>query len=187
MGNRAKKTMKLYKTKNLFALVAKQKIVMRIVFIISILFPSYLVAASDKETINQILATYNLECSVEAGSVEKGDLITEIIPVTLGSGSIYEIEITTGGKKATVLFSDFKCLEKRSFWCGSGGCSVYIIVDGKMHHKSRGFKPFSVQKDDRAFVMLPVSGGVCRMRNGAPCYGVMIWDEYGQKFNSVDN
>ena len=135
--------------------------------------------------INKLLEPYNLECSAEIGNVEPGDVISEIVPVTVSNESIYEIKITAGGKKATVLFADFTCPGHGAFWCGSSGCSVYIIVDGVIHYKNRGFKPFSVTKDDEVFVMLPRSGGACGTHNGAPCHAVTVWDESENTFNSI--
>ena len=158
---------------------------MRIFFSICFIFPTYLLAATDREIINKILEPYNLECSAEIGDVEPGDVISEIVPVTVSSGSVYEITITTGGKKATVLFADFTCPGRSAFWCGSSGCSVYIIVDGVIHYKNRGFKPFSLTKDDEVFVMLPKSGIACDQYNAAPCYGVTVWDESETTFNSI--
>ena len=149
--------------------------------------PTHLLAATDRETINQILEPYNLECSAEIGNVEPGEVISEIVAVTLSYKSTYQINISASGKKATVLFADFTCPGRGAFWCGSSGCSVYIIVDGVLHYKNHGFKPFSLVKDDKAFVMMPKSGGACGMHNGAPCYAVTVWDESGQKFNKVDN
>ena len=160
---------------------------MRIIFGIFLLFPIHLIAATDSELINHILEPYNLECSAEIGGVEPGEVISEIVPVTVSSESIYEINITADDKKATALFADFTCPGRGAFWCGSSGCSVYIIVDGIIHYKNHGFKPFSVTEDDEVFVMLPKGGGACGMHNGAPCYAVTVWDERSQKFNNVDN
>ena len=160
---------------------------MRIFFGIFLLFPTHLIAATDSEVINHILEPYNLECSAEIGGVEPGEVISEIVPVTVSSESIYEINITADDKKATALFADFTCPGRGAFWCGSSGCSVYIIVDGIIHYKNHGFKPFSVTEDDEVFVMLPKGGGACGMHNGAPCYAVTVWDERSQKFNNVDN
>ena len=150
-----------------------------------ITLPTHLLAATDREIINQILEPYNLECSAEIGNVEPGDVISEIVPVTVSDESIYEINITAGGKKATVLFADFTCPGRGAFWCGSSGCSVYIIVDGVIHYKNRGFKPFSVAEDDEVFVMLPKSGSNCGKSNASPCYRITIWDVEDIEFNIV--
>ena len=137
--------------------------------------------------INKLLEPYNLECSAEIGDVETGDVISEIVPVTVSNNSIYQINITASGKKATVLFADFTCPGRGTFWCGSSGCSVYIIVDGVIRYENSGFKPFSITNEHEVFIMLPKSGGACGTHNGAPCYAVTVWDESGQKFNDVDN
>ena len=135
--------------------------------------------------INRILEPYNLECSAEIGNIGRGEVISEIVPVTVSDESIYEINITADGKKATVLFADFTCPGRGSFWCGSSGCSVYIIVDGKIHYKNHGFKPFSVTEDDEVFVMLPKSGSNCDKSNASPCYRITIWDVEDSEFNIV--
>ena len=113
---------------------------MRIILIIFLLIPTYLFAASDSEIVDQLLEPYNLECSAETGDVKLGEVISEIVPVTVDSGSVYEIKITASGKKATVLFSDFTCPVHGNYWCGSSGCDVYIIIDG-ISYQTRGWKP----------------------------------------------
>lgn len=83
---------------------------------------------------------------------------------------------------------DFACRNVgASCWCGSSGSSgytAYVVVDG-VSYQSRGWKPFSVTKNDAVFVMLAKSGGACGTQNGAPCYDVTVWDKNGAKFNSV--
>ena len=104
-------------------------------FSVCFLFPTYLLVATHRETINKILKPYDLKYSTEIGGVEPGEVISEIVPVTVSNESIYEINITAGGKKATMLLGDFKCLGCGSFCCGSSGCRVYIILDGVIHYK----------------------------------------------------
>ena len=148
-----------------------------------LLFPFIASAATESEVINRILEPYNLECSAEIGNVGRGEVISEIVPVTVSDESIYQVDITASGKKATVLFADFTCPGHGSFWCGSSGCRVYIIVDGVLHYSDHGFKPFSVTEGEAVFVLLPKSGGNCGKRNGSPCYRVAIWDVEDGEFN----
>jgi hypothetical protein len=62
---------------------------------------------------------------VEAQSSEP-----EPIQLKLSDGNIYEIDITTNGKKATVLHTNFSCNNTGFALCGNGGCTSYVIVDG---------------------------------------------------------
>jgi hypothetical protein len=158
----------------------------RIILIIFLLIPTYLFAASDSEIVDQLLEPYNLECSAETGDVKLGEVISEIVPVTVDSGSVYEIKITASGKKATVLFSDFTCPGHGNYWCGSSGCDVYIIIDG-ISYQTRGWKPFVVKEGEEVFVMLPKSGGACGLHNGGPCYSVAVWDESENTFNTISD
>ena len=150
-----------------------------------LLLPTYSFAASNSEIVTQIVAGYSVQCSAEQEDAEDGEVISEIVPITVPSQSLYEIEITEDGKLATILFADFSCPNwGASYWCGSSGCAVYIIVDG-VSYRTRGWKPFSVTRGEEVLVILPKSGIACDQYNAAPCFAVTVWDESETTFNSI--
>ena len=157
---------------------------MRILLTILLIIPTHIFAASNAETVNQIVAKYSTQCDAKQDAVEYGEVIPEAARLIVSDNSLYEIQITAEGEKATVLFADFSCPTiGASGWCGSSGCEVYIIVDG-VSYQTRGWKPFTVTESEEVFVMLPRSGGACGRSNGSPCYRVTIWDADEVKFNT---
>ena len=158
---------------------------MRILLTILLILPTHIFATSNAETVNQIVAKYSTQCDAKQDAVEYGEVIPEAARLSVSDDSLYEIQITAEGKKATVLFVDFSCPTiGASSWCGSSGCEVYIIVDG-VSYQTRGWKPFTVTESEAVFVMLPRSGGACGTHNGAPCHAVTVWDESENTFNSI--
>jgi hypothetical protein len=160
---------------------------MRILFAILLILPTHVFAASNTDIVNQIVASFSAECSALQDDAQNGETFYELVPVIVSDESIYEIQITSNGKMATVLFSDFSCPGVgASSWCGSSGCEVFIIVDG-VSYETRGWKPFTVAHGEEVLVMLPRSGGACGIENGAPCYTVTIWNENDKEFNKISN
>ena len=113
------------------------------------------------------------------------------VRITVHDDSIYEIDITADGKKATVFYANPWCPQIGSGWCGTGGCQSYVIVDG-VSFETGGFKPMSVAlSGNRVVVMVPRAGGACVNTNGetpsnnVSCYSVAVWDDYSETFNSM--
>ena len=115
---------------------------------------------------------------------------SELIQLKLLDDSIYEIDITTNGKKATVLHTNFSCNNIGYAWCGNGGCTSYVIVDG-VTFTTFGHKPFSVRAEDEVVVLIPRSGFSCRnavqdsLSKMVPCFGTAVWDDDLKAFNST--
>ena len=77
----------------------------------------------------------------------------------LTTETIYEIDITAQGKKATVFHASPWCPQIGFPWCGSGGCTSYVILDG-VSFETWGSRPVSVSVSDyRVVVIVPRSGG----------------------------
>ena len=156
--------------------------------------PTHAFAGTTESTLQYILDDYQAQCvasqkeSMEA--VPDGEDLSAV-RIKLDDDSIYEIDITADGKKATVLYANPRCPQIGSAWCGSGGCKSYVIVDGVSFETSGG-KPVSVAVDDKSVVvMVPRAGGACINTNGqtpsnnVSCYSVAVWDDYSQTFNSM--
>jgi hypothetical protein len=162
--------------------------------ILIMLFPAHAFAGTTESTLQYILDDYQAQCvasqeeSMEA--VPEGEVLTDV-RITVPDDSIYEIAITADGKKATVFYANPWCPQVGSGWCGTSGCTSYVIVDG-VSFETGGFKPKSVVvSENRVAVIVPRSGGACVNTNGetpsnnVSCYSVAVWDDYSQTFNSL--
>ena len=162
--------------------------------ILTILFTGYAFAGTTESTLQYILDDYQAQCvasqkeSMEA--VPDGEDLSAV-RITVRDDSIYDIDITSDGKKATVFYADPLCPQIGSGWCGTGGCKSYVIVDG-VSFEASGFKPMSVVvSENRVVVMVPRAGGACLNTNGetpsnnVSCYSVAVWDDYSETFNSM--
>jgi hypothetical protein len=162
--------------------------------ILTLLVPAHTHAETTENILQFILDDYQAECvsaqqeSMEAAS-ESEDL--SAVKITLDESSIYNIDITADGKEATVLYANPRCPQIGSGWCGSSGCTSYVIVDG-ISFQTEGFKPVSVAiNEDSVVVIVPRSGGACvntndqTPPNNVSCYSVAVWDDYSQTFNSI--
>ena len=94
-------------------------------------------------------------------------------------------------KEATVLYANPRCPQIGSGWCGTSGCTSYVIVDG-ISFQTEGFEPMSVAvSEDSVVVIVPRSGGGCVNTNGqtpsnnVSCYSVAVWDDAAKTFNSI--
>jgi len=167
---------------------------LKYVFILIMLLPVHAFAGTTESTLQYILDDYQAQCvasqkeSMEA--VPDGEDLSAV-RITVRDDSIYDIDITSDGKKATVFYADPLCPQIGSGWCGTGGCKSYVIVDG-VSFEASGFKPMSVTVDDNSVaVIVPRSGGACVNTNGrtpsnnVSCYSVAVWDDYSQTFNSI--
>ena len=171
-----------------------QDIMKLISLALPLLFPAHAYAGTTESTLQYILDDYQAQCvasqkeSMEA--VPEGEDLSAI-RIKFREDSIYEIDITADGKKATVFYANPWCPQIGSGWCGTGGCKSYVIVDG-ISFEASGFKPMSVAVDDNSVVvMVPRAGGACINTNGqtpsnnVSCYSVAVWDDYSQTFNSM--
>lgn len=106
-------------------------------------------------------------------------------------GAIYEIEITSGGKKSTVVYTAFNCSNVGYAWCGSGGCRSFLVVDDVVFDWNiLGGKPFIAKSQDQVFVVSATAGFACTDSSGeqgfgsSDCYTFTFWDEQTKTFGS---
>ena len=162
--------------------------------ILTLLVPAHTHAETTENTLQFILDDYQAECvAAQQESMEpvpEGEDLSAV-RITLDESSIYNIDITADGKEATVLYANPSCPQIGSGWCGSSGCTSYVIVDG-ISFQTEGFKPVSVAiNEDSVVVIVPRSGGACVNTNGqtpssnVSCYEVAVWDDNAKTFNSI--
>ena len=164
----------------------------KILIALIVTLPMQIIAASNDETLEYIIADYQDQCEKAQEDFRDIDY-TEGDPVVaelgLSEDNIYEITIDKDGKTATVLYAYFSCTNIGYSWCGTGGCDSYVIVDG-VSYNSRGWKPMSVDTGSGFVVLIPKSGGACHnsleigTSNAAPCYAVAVWDSSASTFSS---
>ena len=171
-----------------------QNIMKLIILALPLLFPVHAFAGTTESTLQYILDDYQAQCV--ASQMESMEPVPEgedlsAVRITVHDDSIYEIDITADGKKATVFYANPWCPQIGSGWCGTGGCKSYVIVDG-ISFEASGFKPMSVAvSENRVVVMVPRAGGACLNTNGetpsnnVSCYSVAVWDDYSETFNSM--
>lgn len=103
--------------------------------------------------------------------------------LTVDEKDIYEIEIAPDGTKATVVYASFHCSNLGYAWCGSGGCTSYLIVNDAVFEWDAGGRPMSTRGGDGIFLVRSVGGYACYSSEGvagygaSPCYEVAVWDQ----------
>ena len=66
----------------------------RILLTILLIIPTHIFAASNAETVNQIVAKYSAQCDAKQDAVEYGEVIPEAARLSVSDDSLYEIQIT---------------------------------------------------------------------------------------------
>ena len=164
----------------------------RYLLTIMLLMPGQLSADQNEAALQQLLADHLALCVSEQAqfnNVELQEAEPETIQLKLSDDSIYQIDITAEGKKATVLHTNFSCNNIGYAWCGSGGCSSYIIVDG-VSFTAFGLKPLAVKVEDEMIVLIPRSGSQCQnalpdsLSKDSLCFDAAVWDDKLEAFNS---
>ncbi len=112
----------------------------------------------------------------ECRSLEKGVLEVQ-------DGAVTRIDVSGDGKPdAIVDSSKFACSSAASFFCGTGGCAVTIIVDGQAtDFLAKGWKV--VDWNGAPVVLLAVHGNACGGTNLRRCVIAYVWSE--DAFRSV--
>ena len=97
---------------------------LRYLFILMMLLPAHAFAGTTESTLQYILDVYQAECVASQKEsmepVPEGEDLSAV-RITVHDDSIYEIDITADGKKATVFYANPWCPQIGSGWCGTGG------------------------------------------------------------------
>ena len=106
---------------------------LKYIALLMMVLPTHLLAESNVAVIQSIKDKYQAYCveaKKEIRDIDYDEDDSVIVDLSLSSESIYEININNDGKKATVLYANFRCTNIGFDWCGSSGCTSYVIVDG---------------------------------------------------------
>lgn len=103
----------------------------------------------------------------------------------VSQGAITSIDVTGDGVADEVVdMSKVICSSARSFFCGTGGCGLTIIADGKSSDfLAKAWKV--VMWDEQPLLLLVVHGSECGGNNLRRCYRAAVWTENG--FSTVGN
>ena len=117
---------------------------------------------------NKIIEEARQDCQ----SFEDGKL-------TLGENVYTQIDVTGDGKPDEAIdFSEISCSTAASLYCGTGGCSLEVIADGKStRFLTKDWKVFVW--DEQPILMLIVHGSECGGNNLRRCYRATVWTEQG--------
>ena len=162
--------------------------------LLTMFLPTHVFAEATDAVLQSILDDYQSQCVAAQASFRDIDYEEDdpiVADLSLPDDYIYEIIINGDGKTATVLYAHFHCTNVGSAWCGSSGCTSYVIIDGTTF-QTEGFKPVSLAvSEDEVAVIVPRSGGSCLGADGrtlssdASCYAVAVWDDVLMTFNSL--
>ncbi|NBT88701.1 MAG: hypothetical protein EBT51_10430, partial [Flavobacteriaceae bacterium] len=96
-----------------------------------------------RPVIDKVLDHYQKECDARYLRDIDFDDYDKLIPLLVEAEDFYDIEISTNGLKATVVYADFRCSDAGLIWSGSAGSYFYIIV-GDDIFEGWGFRPYSI-------------------------------------------
>lgn len=101
----------------------------------------------------------------------------------VGTGAIVSIDLTGNGIPDEIVdHGEFTCTTALSLFCGTGGCSMTAIADGKpFEFLTKAWKV--VDWDGQPILLLVVHGSECGGDNLRRCYRAEVWSENG--FRSV--
>ncbi|MEM1048462.1 MAG: hypothetical protein AAGL24_20085 [Pseudomonadota bacterium] len=142
-------------------MVAWKSLVATLVLTLALPGPSF---AAD--SVEAVIETARGECrSLENGVLEVQD------------GAVTRIDVSGDGEPdAVVDSSKFACSSSASFFCGTGGCAVTIIVDGKTtDFLAKGWKV--IDWNDAPVLLLAVHGNACGGTNLRRCVISYVWSE----------
>ena len=112
----------------------------------------------------------------ECASFENGVLKTS-------ESTIQLVDLTGNGRQEEIVdTSQFQCSTAASLFCGTGGCSLIALVEGK----SFDFLAQSwriVHWNNHPILLLAVHGANCGGTNLTGCFNALIWSE--NAFQSV--
>ena len=139
--------------------------------------------------IDRVLEHYQQEC--DASYLRDIDFQDhdKLIPLLVEAEDFYDIEISTNGLRATVVYAHFRCSDDGLIWSGSGGSNFYIIVGDDMF-EGWGFRPYSIHAGGAVHVIIPRNGGACKFSDGSDpagvetCNNIANWSEEKQMFAS---
>lgn len=169
--------------------------------VLSLSMPHVAAAQADDST-QRLARVEAIKTQLQADCVAMNEAEEEngLIPLTYTDftlkwfeDSVYDIQVTPAGRQATVIYRDAICPNFGAGYCGSGGCSFFIVVGDRAFSYPGGGKPYSVAHGDGISIAVPLGGYACKDTKGVtgfgpdPCYDFLFWNEKTQDFMALSN
>ena len=124
-------------------------------------------AETTQEPLDRIIAEARSDCASLDGEF------------SLLGEAVVEIDLTGDNEPETLLdASRFSCSTSASLFCGTGGCSISVLVDGQTYQwLSRGWKV--VEWEPHIVLLLDRHGSDCGGNNMRSCVEALTWTEGG--------
>jgi len=141
-------------------------------FVFVTIFISMATPAAASEAVGLVVDQAHQDCE----SFENGVL-------SMTEQTISLADLTGDGRSEEIVdASQFSCSTAASLFCGTGGCSITVIVnETAFDFLAKGWK--IVQWGDQPILLLTVHGSECGGTNLRRCYRAVVWSEDG--FRSV--
>lgn len=126
------------------------------------------VSALAAETAERIIAQARADCR----SFENGTL-------TLGENAVVQADLTGDGRTEEIVDSRaLSCSSAASLFCGTGGCSVTVVAEGRAWaFLAKAWR--IVDWNGQPILLLEVHGSNCGGTNLRRCYEAVVWSEGG--------
>jgi hypothetical protein len=100
--------------------------------------------------------------------------------LSVGEGAVSEADLTGDGvPEAFVDYGKLTCSSAQSFWCGTGGCPLDVVVAGEASNFLA--RAWTVQRwDELEVLLLRVHPSECGLLDGLPpCLRAVTWTPAG--------
>lgn len=94
-----------------------------------------------------------------------------------GEGAIHDVDVSGDGEPDVIIDSaGFNCTTAASFWCGTGGCMLSVVIDGESYgFLTQGWEV--VDLHNYRVLLLAVHGSECGGSNVRKCVRAEVWSE----------
>jgi len=117
--------------------------------------------ASASETVNRVIEAAKKSCALEKGQFSAPELST------------VNVDLNADGKPDEIIDeSKFTCSTSSSLYCGTGGCMLHLIVDGK-DYKHLAKEWTIAQLGEAKILIIGIHWSECNYKN--PCLRASTW------------
>ena len=126
------------------------------------------VPAIAQETAEDVIAEARADCAL----FDDGEL-------TVSDDAVAEVELTGDDTPEQILDTQgLRCSTAASLYCGTGGCSIFVIAGGTAHKfLVKGWRV--IEWGDDRILLTQVHGANCDGTNLRRCYEALVWSEDG--------
>ncbi|MEO1066657.1 MAG: hypothetical protein AAFW47_04685 [Pseudomonadota bacterium] len=124
--------------------------------------------ASAQDTVESVLKDAEITCA----ELDNGVL-------SRSENAVLSADVTGDGVSDIIVdYAELHCSTAAQAWCGTGGCSLVVIVDGqKTEFLTRGWT--IVVWQDRPIILLSLHGTQCNAAGAEACFQAVFWSNGG--------